>query len=204
MRLTDAVEKTIYPDGTAELTFPNGGKIRMPQVALTAFGFPEEAIIGDGGIQSAKDVDLAHKISDTKVVKGLTNEERNRIFELLTGGGEWTGKGKAQKSEAIRDLKLAIKLRSIADPREQNKFLREVTGKYGKFSNKGNPTSNTGAFKAKLESLLKQVEGYNPDNLMMVLDSATEADEKYSIEEIKGQLGMLERLRQYLTQNNVI
>ena len=79
--------------------------------------------------RAAKDNDLAMKVIDRTKVPGLKEEERSRIFELLTCGGIYGGRKKdGPKPKTRRNLRIAIAIDGITDPRERNRIAREMAG----------------------------------------------------------------------------
>lgn len=141
-------------------------------------------------IQVTKDNDLAHKIIDAKMVKGLYNEERSRLYYLLTDGGEWEGKSRTRPPETVRDLILAFKIQDIDSARERNKVLRSVTGKYSKDVN------NIGHLHKHLVDLLARFADADKDDLRKILKHATDENIKLSEDEIHLQLELVEQFRQ--------
>jgi hypothetical protein len=93
--------------------------------------------VWDALCQIGKDTDLAHKVVDSKKVPGLTREERDRLFAILTDGGDAPGGGKGgRRSKLARNMRIAIAIEGVAEPRERNRIVREMAGDcYGKASN---------------------------------------------------------------------
>lgn len=200
----DELQEIHHPDGTIEWLSSDGKiRIRIPEKARVTedelrdcLGDEEvlTAIFGEKTIQKAKDVDLAHKVIDSAKVSGLTNAERSRLFDLLTGGGEWEGKKHNEKSEAVRDLKLALELEHVTGAK-RHRLIRERTGKYKSHCTKANeatgknkPTTNINKYDAHLKALLQQVENYHREDIEMILNDAIEGGYKLSIDGIIHQI----------------
>lgn len=76
--------------------------------------------------QVAKGNDLAFKVIDTKKIKGLSNEERSLIFNVLTDGVEWTGQAQGAPSKALSDLRMAYSIKDVTDSNERSKLLHDA------------------------------------------------------------------------------
>jgi hypothetical protein len=167
----------------------------MLQVGLTNKEISKEVMLAIK--QVAKDNDLAYKIIDDKIVKGLTNEERGRLYFVLTVGGEWQGNDKSRPPETVRDLLLALSTQGIESPRELNTALRSVTGKYPtRKTKRGKPSNNISHYKKRLDDLLSRFAETNHEDLRRILEIATEENVKMSEKEIRLQLDLLEVCRQ--------
>lgn len=152
---------TTPPDGLSLMERARwwAGNPQGLQLALEIGKLKENTEEWDAILRVGKDVDLAHKIIDRKKVFGLSVEERSRIFELLTDGGSWTGAPKkGRKQLASRDLKIAIALEGVADPREINRIARSMSGnRYH--------SDNVSKLKSKAQALYSK---FNDDDLVLV------------------------------------
>lgn len=75
---------------------------------------------------AAKDNDLAMKVADRDRVDGLSNEERRRLFCLLTGGAEISEPRRGRPSMAVADLRIANSVRGISDPEVRKQALHDA------------------------------------------------------------------------------
>ena len=87
-------------------------------------------------VQSAKDASLANKVIDRNSVPNLTVEERSRIFNLLTTGGDWSGGKKGRPTTFSRNLQIVEAIKGVTDVIERNRIIRVmVDDAYGTVTN---------------------------------------------------------------------
>jgi hypothetical protein len=147
---------------------PHGSSIReqarwwMFRGELAALAL-SNGMIPDNVIEAIKlassDNDLAFKIIDKKKVESLANEERSRLFSLLTDGGEWSGQKMGAPSKAVSDLRMAFDIREIVDDKERYDQLKNAI-----FTESGG-CIEISAIKLRIkriENLWQQVNQLNP------------------------------------------
>lgn len=74
----------------------------------------------------AKQNDLAFKVANRKKVDGLTNDDRDEIFSMLTDGGECPVPRQGPPSKALTDLRFAYDIREVTEQAQRRKLLREA------------------------------------------------------------------------------
>lgn len=147
------------PDG---LTGHDQARWWMARGELAALAMSNN-MIPDDVIEAIKlassDNDLAFKIINKKKVDGLANEERSRLFSLLTDGGEWSGQKMGAPSKAVFDLRMAFAIREIEADKERADLLETAI-----FTESGG-CIEISAIKLRIkriENLWQQVNRLNP------------------------------------------
>lgn len=124
-------------------------------------------------LQIGKDADLAMKISDREKVTGLNNEERKRIFFLLTDGGELGDPRKGRPSKALPDLRIAYSIRDIYDAQAREQALHDAV------------VADSGVMEAdsiyrrirRIEKLWSTVKHFRPEAIDLLLRNSSNDDD---------------------------
>ncbi|RII28906.1 MAG: hypothetical protein CXR31_03265 [Geobacter sp.] len=116
--------------------------------------------------RAAKDTDLAMKIADREQVNGLTQEERGRLFSLLTDGGELGGPKKGAPSRALSDLCMAHAIKHITDPHKRKQELRKaIVAELGGTAEEDRIRKRI----KRIEDLWRLASQFNPNSIEMLL-----------------------------------
>ncbi|MGD9687846.1 MAG: hypothetical protein AB7U43_12840 [Desulfobacter sp.] len=139
----------------------------------------------DALIVTSLKVDLAQEMVDPKKYKHLKNDERSKRYSQLTGGGIWAGKPYNNKSETVRDLLIAIKIKSVQSVREKHAIIHDELGdKYPKDNGSGT-ANNISKYRKRIEALLASFSDVDQQDLVKTLELLKSEGAKPSIDIIR-------------------
>jgi len=138
--------------------------------------------------ETTKDHGHAFKIIDEKRVRGLTNEERSRLFYILTNGGEWSGRKQGASTKTLQNLRLAYATREISDLNTRRDMLSDAILKQS-----GGMISKDGIYRRirRIDQLWQSVCHYKPGVIACIVNSCPEDDISITEDTIHWMAGLL-------------